>query len=811
MNGPRRPQQSTVIDHVRLDTPPERMTGGPPSTDDAGRPRQAPMTMPRRPTPIQATPLLLLLTLLTAQAQPARAAAPTLTSMAPRGLERGKTVAFTLNGEGIGAAGVEVRTSLPGTLGPVEVVGPNQIKVSATVSGDAPVGFYTVQARTADGLTAPLGLAVGDLPEMAEVEPNDLPASAQTINLPATLQGACAGTDRDFVKFAAKKGQAIVLEVEARRLGSGLDPAITITDLAGLTLSMDTDSVPVGGDTRLVFIPPADGTYLAVLNDIKYGGAGDPFYRWKIGSYAAADAIYPLGWRRGEWVEAQWLGGSLPGPLRLKVQAPADAEVASSPLTLPGASPSGASPLRMVVSDLPERLEPDAKGPHPLAVGTVMNGRLSAAGEADVYAIPVKPGQVLTLEVEAARLGSRLDAVLVALKADGSVLAKSDDGGIDPSLPLTVPAGVTEIHASITDLLGRGGPSFAYRLLARPATPDFELRVSLPAITIPKGAPVVIPVQVIRRGFNDAIQLSVSGDLASSGVVAVGGLIAAGASEGSILLSAAADAESRALALELWGTAGPASQPIRRRVRSTSDGTPGGPQRPFLLAAAVGTGPTILLNASAPSITFVHGQKARVVVTAKRPAGNKEPIALTVTGLPAQVTGGTGTIGPDQAEATLEFDVPAVAPVAEGSLSLVAKYKDKGREETVTLPPLLARVIQAYSVEVLTPEVKATPGSRVVIPLIVRRVPPFDGPVHLSIEGSVPPQVIILPTIVPAGSALAQVEVTVGPAAPAGPLDLLVRASADMPGRKQTKDYQIADVPVRLTVTPAPAVPVAAQ
>ncbi|WZP00967.1 PPC domain-containing protein [Isosphaeraceae bacterium EP7] len=809
MTNTRRPARPRLKTNERLETPPERTTGGPPSTDDAGRPRQAPMTMLRRPARIPAAALLLLL--LTAQAEPARAAAPSLTSMAPRGLERGKTVAFTLNGDGIGGAGVEVRTSLPGTLGPVEVVGPNQIKVSATVPGDAPVGFYTVQARTADGLTAPLTLAVGDLPEVAEAEPNDIPGSAQALTLPATVQGACAGTDRDFVKFAAKKGQAIVLEVEARRLGSGLDSAITVTDAAGLTLSMDTDSVPVGGDTRLVFVPPADGTYLAVLNDIKFGGANDPFYRWKIGNYAAADAVYPLGWRRGEWVEAQWLGGSLPSPLRLKVQAPADTEVTSSPLTLPASGPMGASPLRMVVSDLPERLEPDAKGPHALAVGTVMNGRIAAAGETDAYFIPVKPGQVLTLGIEASRLGSRLDAVLVARKPDGSVLAQSDEGGMDPSLALTIPEGVSEINVSVTDLLGRGGPSFAYRLLARPATPDFELRVNVPAINIPKGSPVVIPVQVVRRGFNDAIQLSVSGDLAASGVVATGGLIPAGASEGSILLSAAPDTEPKALALELWGTAGSASQPIRRRARSTTDGTPGGPQKPFLLAAAVGTGPTITLAASAPSIVFVHGQKSRVVVSAKRPAGNKEPIALSVTGLPAQVTGGTATIGPDQTEATLEFDVAAVAPVVDASVGLVAKYKAGGRDETVTLAPLSGRVVRPYSVEVLTPEVKAAPGSRAAIALIVRRVPPFDGPVHLSVEGSVPPQVIILPVVVPAGQALAQVEVTVGPAAPAGSLDLLVRAAADMPGRKQTKDYQIPDVPVRITVTPPPAVPVAAQ
>ena len=178
-------------------------------------------------------------------------------------------------------------------MGPIKVESPDAISVPVTLAADAPIGYYPVQVRTADGLTSSLLMAVGDLPETNEVEPNDEPAQAQPINTPIVVQGTCAGTDRDHFRFEAKKGDRFEVEIEARRLGSGLDPALTVLDTSGKAISSDGDATHMGNDLRLTFVAPADGPYLVVVNDIKFAGAGDSFYRLKVGKLGHERNVNP--------------------------------------------------------------------------------------------------------------------------------------------------------------------------------------------------------------------------------------------------------------------------------------------------------------------------------------------------------------------------------------------------------------------------------------------------------------------------------------------------------------------------------------
>jgi hypothetical protein len=749
-------------------------------------------------------------------AVPAVAAPPTLSGIAPHGMQRGRTVTFQLSGEAIGLAplpgsGPEVRTTAPGSLGAIRVAGPNRIEVAVTVPGDAPVGSYSIQVRTADGLSGALPLAIGDLAEVAEEEPNDDRATAQALSLPVCAEGSCTGVDRDQFRFRGKRGETLVLEVEARRLGSGLDAALTILDASGRDLAAEAVALPTHGDPRLVFTVPADGDYVVVLHDIKYAAGGDPFYRLKIGRFACADAVFPLGWRRGAALEVEFQGGTLAAPCRARFLTPSDPALAWMTVNLPGPGPLGTAPLPLLLSDEVEQIEPEALGPHPLAIGTVLNGRISRPGEVDGYRVAVQPGQALGFEVIAARVGSRLDPVLAVSRPDGSVLAESDDSqGLDALLEFAVPAGLAELIVSVRDRIGRGGPAFGYRLRARPAIADFDLEVAAPTITIPRGASTLVPVRVVRRQFAGPIQLSIPAE--QTGIQASGGLIAAGAEEGILVLAAARDAEVRALALEIWGEGGPPAQPIRRRARAAGGGTPAGPVRPFTVPAAVGTGPPATLAAAASSLTFLHGQTAELTIRASRAPGHTEPIEIATAGMPRGfVTGGTATIAGDRTEATLSFDVDAQTPLDPIRLILTGKLKVNGREETIALPPIPAEVRRPFALELVTPMLTLAAGSKASITGLVRRVAPFRGPVAIALEGSPPAHVRVSPTTVAPGAALAQIDVAADPEAAPATFDILVRAATDLEGRKNTKGYVIPDVPVRVTVTSARAAPVAAQ
>lgn len=742
---------------------------------------------------------------LAAAASPALAAPPGLNTVSPRGIQRGKTETLTLSGTGIGLANPTVITSLPGTLGPVKAEAASKITVPVTVPADAPVGLYPIQVRTGDGLTTRELVAVGDLPELAEKEPNDERAAAQEVTLPVTVQGMCGGTDRDHYRFSGKKGEGVVVELEARRMGSGLDPVLVIYDAAGHELASEVEATRMGGDMRLVFALPADGGYVVEVNDIRYSGGGDPFYRLKLGTYACAEAVFPLGWKRGEPLEALFLGGNLPSPIRAKITPPSDPDLAWMTISLP-ASPVAITPFRLVLGNAPEALEPDAPGVHDWSLDAVMNGRITAPGEVDRYKVATKPGQTIVFDVDAAQLGSRLDCVLKVMKPDGAVLAETDDSqGFDPQLTLAIPEGATELHVSIEDLLGRGGAAYSYRLKARPAGSDYTLSVAAPAITIPRGAATVVPVNVGRQNFNDAIQLSIPSDV--PGVTASGGLIPAGAAKGEIILSATPGAELRTVPLEIWGEAGPATQPVRRKARLDGDGTPQGPARPFELAAAIGNGPPITLSLSASTLTLVHGQGASLVIKATRTPEHKDLVAIATAGLPAQVSGGTGTIASDSKEITIKFDVDSLAPLGPATLMITGKTKAAGREETIVLPPIKATVERPYAFEVLTPNVTLAAGGKATITGVIRRVAPFNDAVKVAHEGSLPAGVTMSEAKIEPASALVQIEVTAGADAKPGGFDVPLRASTPMAGRKQTKDYVIPDIPLHVTITAAPAAP----
>lgn len=735
----------------------------------------------------------------------ATAVPPTLAGVMPRGLERGKTTALTLAGPGVGRGTPEVRTALPGTLGPVRVVGPDQIGVDVAVPIEATVGYHAIRVRTDAGLSAPLIVAVGALPESTETEPNGDPASATTVPLPATRNATSPGADRDLVRFEGRRGHPVVVEVEARRIGSALDPAIAVLDPSGRPLTSDSDAARLGGDPRLVFDPPSDGPYLVEVRDIKYAGAGEAPYRLKLGEYASADAIFPLGWRRGETVALTWLGGNLPEPIRADISLPADPDLARFDLDLPGSPTRGAGPFRLVLGDEPETIEPETadRELRPLPVGTVMNGRIDPAGEVDRYHLAVTPGQPLRIEVEAAAHGSKLDGVLTLANPAGATLAEADDGptGPDPALVFAAPADVREVTVSVRDLLGRGGPAFGYRLAARPVAPDFTLKLAIPSITIPRGATVAIPVAVARREFPGAIQLSIPADL--PGIRAEGGLIPAGAVAGTILLSANGDTPLASTPLQIWGSSDPPSQPTRRRARAADNGP--------ALAAAVAEAPPIVATVEAKSITFVHGQSAQLAVKIDRPPGNKSPVALATSGLPTLVTGGTAAVGPELAEATLTFNVGPTAAVGRSAITITATYQVDGRDEAMSPPPIAARVATPYALEVLSQALTLAAGSKSNIVALIRREAPFEGPVEVTVEGSLPPGLVAKPATAGPGVALAPIEIEAGPGAVPGAYDLLLRASTAMAARKQTKDYQIPDTPIRLTVTPAPAAPVAAS
>jgi hypothetical protein len=137
-------------------------------------------------------------------------------------------------------------------------------------------------------------------PVALEVEPNNLPAEAQKITLPAELAGQFQTRgDVDLYQFEAKAGAVYWIEVQGQRLGTGSDPYLTLdqvttNDQGQETLkriaAVDDDAtnlLPIVFDTLhddpvYKFAVPADGVYRLSLRD-RYGASrGDPGLLYRV-------------------------------------------------------------------------------------------------------------------------------------------------------------------------------------------------------------------------------------------------------------------------------------------------------------------------------------------------------------------------------------------------------------------------------------------------------------------------------------------------------------------------------------------------
>ena len=411
--------------------------------------------------------------------------------------------------------------------------------------------------------------SIGDLPETEEKEiespkpGNGTVATAEAIAAPVTINGALPDADVDLFSFQVKAGQRLVFETEANVLASAIDPALEILTADGKTIARNDDAPGAGIDARLEVTFARAGTYFVRLHDSKYSDQIQNFYRLKVGSYPFAEALFPIGGRRGQAASVELVGGNLSTPVIVKPDTSStDGKFALVPL--PG---SASLPQLFLLSDKPDTLESAAD--RQLIPGMVINGRITAKGEVDRYQLAVTPGQHWLFEIVASSTGaSQLDALVTISDGAGKKLLSRDDlFGADPTLPLEIPAGVEQLTVTVEDLLGRGGPAYGYRLEARREGADFTLQTTTPFVNVPAGGTGIVAVNINRRGYDGPMQIAIPN--LPAGYRQAGGTVAAASASqrfddpnprfsrnnATITITADPDAKPQRLDLVVKGTA----------------------------------------------------------------------------------------------------------------------------------------------------------------------------------------------------------------------------------------------------------------
>jgi len=151
---------------------------------------------------------------------------PYVTDVFPLGVSAGKPATVTIQGVNLwGVQQIEVRP-------PAHVDGWTTIPLSV----ETPLGPVLNKPE----------IAVGDEPETFEKEPNDTPSEAEAVSIPVTINGHIdnpAGVNRaddDYFGIHASRGQHLVIEVAAARLGSPLDSVVEVLDSQGKAIPRAT-------------------------------------------------------------------------------------------------------------------------------------------------------------------------------------------------------------------------------------------------------------------------------------------------------------------------------------------------------------------------------------------------------------------------------------------------------------------------------------------------------------------------------------------------------------------------------------------
>jgi Bacterial pre-peptidase C-terminal domain len=387
---------------------------------------------------------------------------------------------------------------------------PRDMAAVINIAPHAAPGARHWRLWTSQGATPSMRFVVGELPEIVEQEIDGDPI-AVPVKLPVTINGRIfPREDVDLWTFHATKGQTVLCEVEAARLGSPLDARLEVLDARGQVLAENDDYY--GADPRLRFVAPADGDYQVRIRDTQNQGGQAYVYRLTLTSGPHVDHFYPLGGRRGSNIKLEIAGQGLPEPHHT-VTLPADiGDSFPHRLVIAGAK---SNVLWLDVDDLPEHVGCDPAA-MPIALPAVLNGRISTPGKIDRWKWSAKKGETYELDLRAGRLGSRLDGVLAIGDAAGKELARAEASGpglLDPLLRFTAPADGTYTVDVQDRFRSRGGADFAYRLRAvQPKTPDFRLTLPTDAVTVPRKGQGKLKVAVERlAGFKEAIGLQVMG------------------------------------------------------------------------------------------------------------------------------------------------------------------------------------------------------------------------------------------------------------------------------------------------------------
>jgi len=399
-----------------------------------------------------------------------------------------------------------------------------QVVIEVTIDPDAAPGDREFRLLAPDAASNPICFQVGMLPEIRERDAAGGPAG-QIVDPPVLVNGQIMPGEIDHIRVRAKKGQKLVIHLQARRLIPYLADAVPGWFQATMSLRNSKgrevawcDDFRFDPDPLILYEVPENDVYDIEIRDAIYRGRNDFVYRIAIGELPIVTSVFPLGGRIGSPVTAALEGWNLGMPALDLDTGGTGPEYREA---LVGAERGLCCEVRYAVDTLPEITEAEPNNTADSAQrvdfpGTV-NGRIEDTEDVDVFRFDGKAGQSIVAEVLARRLDSPLDSLLRLVGSDGTEIALNDDykdremGLIthqaDSRIVVQLPRDDTYL-LFLSDAQRRGSNAHGYRLRIAPSGPDFALRLVPSVINLSGWNPGRFTVHVLRKdGFAGEVEL----------------------------------------------------------------------------------------------------------------------------------------------------------------------------------------------------------------------------------------------------------------------------------------------------------------
>lgn len=741
------------------------------------------------------------------------AQAPSVGYLSPSAALPGQATDLTLLGGNL-ASPTAVWSNVPGAkieLAPgIEGNGTKaeQIVYRFTLPAETPVGIYGLRLATGKGASNLRLVMVDDLASMADNGNNKTLPTAQAVNVPTAIDGACEAESYDFYKFTATAGQHLSVEVVARRLGSALDPVVRLLDAAGRELAYSDDEPGIGADCRFVHQFASPGDYYLEVRDIRYQGSANHRYRLRIGNFPLVNTPFPLGAPKGSSPKLTVAGPAAEAVAPMNVTVPMELPGGQLPMAVKFAQGQGSSPLTLIASSGPEQVEfePNDTPETATAIAAAwsVSGRLQAAKDRDYYEFSAKKGERLVFAGRTRSIGSPSDLFLRIYNASGGLLVEAEDAGTEEgAINFTFPEdGVYRLM--VEDLLHRGGPEHCYRLEIQPYRAGFSLSVEAEKYDVPKGGVFAAKVTSARRDYNGPITLSVVG--AGDGFVLANNVIPEGKNETVMTVTVPARLEPGQLHnIQIVGQAKIGEADVRATastlaaLRKEWNGLPYPPAALDGLVT-IGVGPVFgdffQLTVEPSPVPFAQVAGAATFnVKATKSNGFDDAIALAVDGLPPGVTATVAPIAKGQPQATIQLAGPGALAEGDYRFRVVGSAAFQNQPKQVVVDGAVLRVVRPFEVSV-APAGPVKRGTNQKVKLAVARTSAAAGAVTLRLKN--------LPSGMnaPAEIALAEgqneieVEITAAAEAPLGDIGISAVATTKVKEKQVTIESPVVALAV---------------